>query len=300
MVIRTEGPVTWVDVDGETVRCTLRGRLKRGGPDAQDRTTRAVVIGDVVAVTRQAADAGVIASVAPRRSELSRPGFHGLVHVMAANLDQLVIVVAARQPAFSPHLVERFLVAARHGRMKAVLVVNKCDLAEASEIQAAIPTSWWSEMPVVLTSAATGQGLEPLRALLQPRVSVFAGVSGVGKTSLVNLLFPRLPAGTGRMARPTAARPDPKGRHTTSSSCLYPLPGGGYLGDLPGIRQLELFEHREDAVAEVFPEIEAAARRCRFRDCTHGPEPGCGVRAAMDHGEIAPERFQSYLRLRRT
>jgi len=286
LVTRQDGPRFWVETEGREVACILRGRLRQ----EQARASSPAVIGDRVLLRVARDGTAVIEAVEPRRSELSRPGPRG-IHVMAANVDLLVIVQAARQPPFQRRLVERFLATAHRGRMEAVVVVNKCDLEREEVIR-----GWLSpleEVPVLLTSAADRRGIEALRALLRARISVLAGKSGTGKSSLLNAMYPGFAVRTGAVSEKLN-----KGRHTTTASRLYPLPGGGYLADTPGIRTLGLFAD-DQAVSGVFPEISAAAEGCRFRDCTHSHEAACAVKAAVDGGEIDADRYRNYLRLAR-
>jgi ribosome biogenesis GTPase / thiamine phosphate phosphatase len=290
LVIRNDGPRFWVALNGIEVPCVLRGRLKR----EQQRVTSLVVVGDQVAVTLGPDGSGVVEAVAPRRTELSRPGFHGYVHVMAANVDQLVIVQAAQQPRFKLHLAERFQVIARRGRMDAVVVVNKCDLEHEATIRSWVAPLAQAGVGVLLTSTADGRGIAELRDLLRGRVSVLAGQSGVGKSSLVNAIYGEALARTSWVSESST-----KGRHTTTSSRLYALPDGGYLVDTPGIRALEMFDDdaEEDAASALFPEITRAAEGCKFRNCSHSHEPHCAVKAAVARGEIRKDRYEHYLRL---
>jgi ribosome biogenesis GTPase / thiamine phosphate phosphatase len=290
IVTRNDGPRFWVDLGQSEVPCVLRGKLKR----EHQRVTSLVVVGDSVTVETQPDGTGVVSDLAPRRSELSRPGFHGYVHVMAANVDRLVIVQAAQQPRFKLHLVERFLAMARRGRMEAVAVVNKCDLENPATVEAWVAPLRSAGVKVVLTSTTTGQGIAEIRQLLQGSISVLAGQSGVGKSSLVNAVFPEAMVRTSAVSEVTT-----KGRHTTTASWRYPLPGGGYLVDTPGIRTLELFEDAADqeSISDVFPEINEAAAGCKFSDCTHTHEPRCAVKAAVNLGVIDQQRYHNYLRM---
>lgn len=289
IVIRNDGPRFWVRLDGNEVPCSLRGKLKK----EHQRVTSLVVVGDQVAVDLQPDATGVISQILPRRSELSRPGFHGYIHVIAANVDQVVIVQAVRQPSFRLGLVDRFLAIARRGKMGAIVVVNKCDLEDDRLIHAWTAPLEPSGIPLVLTSAESGRGIAELRSLLEGKVSVLAGQSGVGKSSLLNALYPEASARTTDVSQFTS-----KGRHTTTASRLYALPGGGYLVDTPGIRTLEMHDDDEpENPADLFPEIAGEAPGCKFRDCTHSHEPGCAVKQAVARGSIHPERYRSYLRL---
>jgi ribosome biogenesis GTPase len=289
IVTRNDGPRFWVEIDGGEVPCGLRGKLKK----RQLRATSILAVGDKVACERQSDGSGMIEEVLPRRSELSRPGFHGYTHVMAANVDQLVIVQAAQQPTFRMGLVDRFLATASRGRMGALVVVNKCDLEHPATIASWVAPLTAVGIEVILASTVTGQGVAALRDRLDGRISVLAGQSGVGKSSLVNAVFAQTQAHT------TAISDwNQKGRHTTTSSRLYPLPGGGYLADTPGIRELALFDDDEAAVDEAFPEITSAAVGCKFRDCTHDHEPGCAVKRLVDNGTIDAGRYRSFLRMK--
>ncbi|HWI64643.1 MAG TPA: ribosome small subunit-dependent GTPase A [Symbiobacteriaceae bacterium] len=290
LIVRNDGPRMWVQIGSEEIPCVLRGRLKR---EAQ-RVTSLVVVGDEVEISRQPDGTGVIETIKPRRSELSRMGFHGYVHVIAANVDQLLFVGAAQQPHFKLHLAERFMAIARRGRMEAVVVVSKIDLEHENTIRAWTAPLVQAGVKVVLTSIKTGEGLEELRSLLSGKVSVLAGQSGVGKSSLINALFP----GTGIKTNDVSAASS-KGRHTTTSSRLYPLPDGGYLVDTPGIKTLELMEEDtdDDAVDDLFPEVSAAASGCKFRDCSHSHEPGCAVKQAVARGQIRQDRYRNFLRM---
>ncbi|HEY3368400.1 MAG TPA: ribosome small subunit-dependent GTPase A [Symbiobacteriaceae bacterium] len=295
IVIRNDGPRFWVDLGHETlgnqeIPCGLRGKLKR----EHQRVTSIVVVGDRVQVERTPDGGGMIDAVEPRKSELSRPGFHGYVHVMAANVDQLIIVGAAQQPRFKLHLVERFMRIANRGHMAVVVVINKCDLEHEATIRSWVVPLLGTGVPVILTSTLDGRGVEELRALLQGRISVLAGQSGVGKSSLVNWLYPEAMVRTNAVSDASN-----KGRHTTTSSRLYGLPGGGYLVDTPGIKELTLFEddEEEESAIDIYPEITTAAAGCKFRDCTHSHEPNCAVKAAVARGDIRPERYHNFLRM---
>lgn len=289
LVTRVEGARFWVELDGVEIPCVLRGRMRK----RQQRESSLVVVGDRVLVRRLPDSSGVIEEGLPRRSELARPGFRGRTRVMAANLDQLVIVQSAHQPDFRRRLVERFLATARRGGMRPLVVVNKCDLEDPRVVETWVAPLAASGVEIILTSAVDGRGLAELGRRLAGRLSALAGQSGVGKTSLVTAMFPAYSLRTAEVNDWTG-----KGRHTTTASRLYPLPDGGYLADTPGIRELGLFEDTEDDVAGVFPEIEGLAAGCKFRDCTHTHEPKCAVRAAVERGEIDEDRYRNYVRMR--
>ncbi len=291
VVVRAEGAGFWVDLGREEILCGLRGRMKK----KQLRVSSLVVVGDEVIVQRLPEGGGVIEDRLPRRTELVRPGFRGLPHVIAANLDQLVIVVSAHQPDFKRRLAERFLATAAHAGLEALVVLNKCDLEEQRVLATWVEPLVANGVEVLLASAYDGRGTSELRERLEGRVSGLAGQSGVGKSSLLNAMYPAY-----RIRTNVVSEDSGKGRHTTTSSRLYPLPGGGYLADTPGIRSLGLFDEvAEEGLGGVFPEIEAAAAGCRFRDCSHTHEPRCAVKEAVERGEIDEDRYRNYVRLRR-
>jgi ribosome biogenesis GTPase len=287
MVVGIAGPTHQVLVGGREVTCSLRGRLRK----ERRRVTSIAVIGDRVEVALGVDGAGAIESVEPRRTELSRPGFEGRTRVVAANLDQLVVVHSAHKPDFNRHLVERFLAVARRGGMDGLLVVNKCDLEAAETIDAWVAPLVDQGFPVLRTAAKAGIGIEALRAALAGRISAFVGHSGVGKSTLLNAIDPGLRLRTGAVGLTG------KGRHVTSASRLYPLAAGGYIADTPGIRELGMFEADKEELDEVFPEIAALAPGCRFRGCSHSHEPDCAVKAAVESGVIDEGRYRHFLKL---
>lgn len=288
-MVGVDGPVFWVNTGDREIPCTMRGRLRK----QREEAAGLLVIGDTVSLRLLPDGTGRVEERAPRRTELARTvNFRGMKHVIAANLDLLVVVQAAHQPNFRRTLTERFLAIARRAAMDALVVVNKCDLEETAVIRQWVKPLVDSGVPVLLTSAVTGTGLEELRSVLAGKASVLAGQSGVGKSTLVNALYPEFGARVGAVS----VRHQ-KGRHTTSAGRLYRLPDGGYLADTPGLRELALFDDAEDQVAEVFPEIQEAARGCKFRDCSHTHEPNCAVKEAVERGEIDRGRYESYVRM---
>ncbi len=290
IVTRVEGPGLWVDLDQGEIWCVLRGRLKK----QQIRVSSPVVIGDRVSIEVDSSGTGAVVALEPRASELARPGYRGVRNVVAANLDGLIIVTSAHQPPFKRRLVDRFLVTARRGAMEPLLVVNKCDLEQEPVIRAWTQPLVDAGVKVILTSAVNALGVEDLRQAISGRLSALAGQSGVGKSSLVTAMLPHTAIRTAEVS----ARSH-KGRHTTTASRLYRLPGGGYLADTPGIRSLALFDDDHEEAVAVFPEIVALASGCRFRDCSHTHEPECAVKAAVSAGALAGATYDSYVHVRR-
>jgi len=298
-----------VRVGGEVLECELRGALRgRAGGSV-------VVAGDEVWVTATGPRKGAIEAVRPRRTKLARlappPGGPGdrdapaREKVLAANVDRLLVVVAARDPEYKLGFIDRLLVAAAKGGLEPVVVWNKVDLAESDrdlrarlESDAALYRGLG--VPALLVSARRGDGIEALRAALDGRIAVLAGPSGAGKSSLANALQPGLKLRTGEVSASTR-----KGRHVTTRVSLLPLDSGGYLVDTPGVRAFGFYDVSPDELSSFFPEFARHAVRCRFPDCKHGVEPACAVRAAVESGGggggggggVDRRRYESYRRI---
>jgi ribosome biogenesis GTPase len=279
--------------DGAQLECRLRGRVKqeRGNSDL-------VVIGDRVAVATLGDGEGMIESVEPRRTRFSRrqPGPRGSwkEDMIVANLDQVLIVFACADPMPHLRMVDRFLVVAEHNEVEAVVVANKVDLVGLTGARAIFAGYEAIGYPVHYVSAREGVGLEELADRLIGRVSVVTGPTGVGKSTLLNAIQPGLRIRTGVVSEALQ-----KGRHTTTSAELHTLtaPGGGYVADTPGLRELGLWHVPPEQLAWCFPEMRAHLADCGFNDCRHLSEPRCAVRAAVAAGGISEARYDSYRRL---
>lgn len=289
IVVCREGQHFRVHIGDREVICRLRGKKwDRNLPQRQ------IVIGDEVKIVGSSSDSWFIQDVTPRRSELVRPGSRGKLQPIAANMDQLVIVQSLREPNFKQQVVERLIALARRGRLGVLVVLSKCDLMDDDALNAVVQLIEETRVPVIPASVKTGQGLDQVRHHLIGQKSVVYGQSGVGKSSLLNALYPGL-----NLRTSTVSQSNEKGRHTTTASRLFTLPEGGFLADTPGIRSLPLFDDQEDDVAEVFPEIQAAAIACRFRNCSHTHEPDCAVKSAVQTGAIDARRLRSYHHMQR-
>ncbi len=290
-IIRSQSGFLWVETEEGVLVSRLRGRLKKGR-----QGTDIAAVGDLVEVSRQPDGTGAIEAVHERQRSLVRlaPTARGeYQQVILANLDQLVLVFACASPAPRLRMLDRFLVIAERQGIPAMIVANKVDLVgldAAREMFDLYPPLGY---PVVFTSAATGQGVDDLQEHLLDKVSALAGPSGVGKTSLLNAVQPELGLKVREVSQSTE-----KGRHTTHVRQLYPLDGGGYLADLPGLRTLALWDVEPEELDGYFREIAPLVSECQFNDCTHQNEPGCAVIAAVEQGAVRPERYESYLRLR--
>jgi ribosome biogenesis GTPase len=278
-----------VDVGPEVVFCQKRGRLRHGA-----RETTAVAVGDEVRVQRNQDGTGLIVERLPRRSVLSRinVGRPGVEQVIAANVDQLVVVVSTEDPPLRERLIDRYLVAAHKGGLAPLLCVNKIDLADPEAIYGRIRLYEGLGYPIVVTSVTLPHGIGDLRAALAGRTSVFSGPSGGGKSSLLNALEPGLGLRVGEVSSRTH-----KGGHTTTSARLYRLADGAYVVDTPGLRELNIWDLLPEEVDRYFVEFQGRAAHCRFRSCRHLHEPGCAIRMAVEAGEIAASRYESYQRL---
>ncbi|MCC5887849.1 MAG: ribosome small subunit-dependent GTPase A [Gammaproteobacteria bacterium] len=284
--LRSEVEVATLSTRGEPserLRCFQRSRSIE------------VVTGDRVLIERdpEHPERGVINEVQPRRSLLQRRNRSGVVQTICANLDLLLITIA---PDPQPHadLVDRYLVAAELDDLKAAVVLNKCDLAAAGapDILSLIDLYESLGIPVFRCSAVAGIGLDALRDLIGERTAALVGQSGVGKSSLLNALLPEAAAEVGTLTG-NRSRGHGRGRHTTSTVRLYPI-AGGVIIDSPGIRELTPEVTDRSRLITGFPEIDLAARRCRFRNCRHDREPDCGVSEALAAGHIDGRRWRSY------
>lgn len=295
--------------NGSLIEAVLRGRLKqernapphqlRSGGVARSRLPHRVVAGDRVVVTPEEGETTVVEEVLPRRSELVRsaPGGRGQ-KIIAANVDQVAVVVALHRPVLRPDLLDRFLLLAELCNLGSLVVLNKTDLASnPSEADEAVSSlrERYSEAgyPVIATSTETGEGLPGLVEALTARVTVLAGPSGVGKSTLLNAIAPGLSLRTGEVSRRRGS-----GRHTTVSARLLPLPFGGWVVDTPGFSDLGLDGVDPHDLAQAFPEMRALAPECRFRRCSHTHEPGCAVTEAEGRGDLHPGRLETYRSLR--
>lgn len=292
-VRKAAGGVYEVELDeGGVVAATLRGRLK-----LEQRTGDRVVAGDRVQVARHADGSATIEAVEERRSELARraPGKGARrAKVIVANVDRVVIVVAAAQPEPRLRMLDRFLVLAEANDLPATIVVNKVDLVGPDEARRRFAIYEAAGYPVIYTSTVDGTGIDVLRERLCGETSVLTGPSGVGKSSLLNAVEPGLGLRTAEISAAVG-----KGRHTTVTAELIPLRCGGYVADTPGLRELGLWGVDREKLDAYFPEFRPYLGECRFgHGCSHIHEPGCAVREAVEAGEIPAERYESYRTLR--
>lgn len=274
--------------NGDVVVASLRGRVKH---EAQQK----LAVGDRVTLANDGAGATVITGILPRSSQLSRRSPSGAIgeRIVAANVDQVVVVFAMVQPEPNEAMLDRFLVIAEANDLAARIVINKIDLASREAAVARFEGYARIGYPVHYTSRVTGAGLDELHDALRGRTSVLSGPSGVGKSSLMNAMYPGLDLRVAEISESVN-----KGRHTTVGAFMHPLPDGGFVVDTPGLRELGLWGLPSAALDQCFPEFRDALGSCRFADCRHLAEPGCAVREALASGQISPTRYESYAKLR--
>ena len=297
--------------DGSVVEASLRGRVKKSNAGrradgslrrdtvASAAETLKLAVGDHVMLQHDpASHAWAIGEILPRRSRLARraPGGGQGERIVAANVDQVVVVFAAASPEPHPRMLDRFLVIAEANELAARVVINKVELVGGADAA----RGRWRDYeragyPLHYTSAKRGEGLDVLHGALAGVVSVLTGPSGVGKSSLLNAIFPGLDLRVGEISESVN-----KGRHTTVGAYLHPLPGdrGGYVADTPGLREIGMWALAPESLDVCFPELRPYLAHCRFADCRHGVEPDCAVRAAVKAGEVSVRRYESFLKLR--
>jgi ribosome biogenesis GTPase len=282
VVIRHGATLGIEDVKGRIIQCQTRQHI--GHP----------VCGDRVVWQSTGESAGVVTALLPRSSVLSRPDYSGREKPLAANLTQLVVVLAP-MPEPSGYLLDQYLVTAELIRVKPLIAINKIDLLETHGLDGFLDDFAHYRAigyPLVQVSAKREHGLDQLIERLNHETSILVGQSGVGKSSLINTLLPDLEVETGRLSEATGL-----GRHTTSTATLYKLPQGGELIDSPGVRSFRLTELTREELEQGFPEFQPYLGQCRFHNCSHDHEPDCAIRAAVEAGEIAPQRLINFLRL---
>jgi ribosome biogenesis GTPase len=306
--------------DGVSYLCTLRGRLRRQRPapritpgSINPRASKGVrhgatltasaietpaliriAPGDHVVISPLPGGEGVIEEVAPRRTALARARSEaGTEQTLLANADVAALVFATREPEPRFGLLDRYLALCEHAGVLAVICMNKVDLGATAELERTVAVYAGLGYPVIWTSATTGAGLDELRARITGHISLLTGPSGVGKSSLTNMLIPGATQRVGEISQATH-----KGRHTTTGARLLAFPGGGWLADSAGIRELGLWNVPASELSRCFVELRDLDGACLYEDCQHSAnEEGCAFREALEQGAITPERYASFERL---
>ncbi len=291
LIVRTQSGFYTVQVGQQLLTCQLRGRMKQG-----PRLGDIVAVGDRVQVEPETEIKGTITAVEPRSRQISRldPTPHGVYEqIIIANPDQAVFVYACASPSPKLGMLDRFLVIAEKQNVPILIVANKADLVSEAEAQALFGPYAEIGYDLLYISALKNEGIEAFRQRLAGKISLLAGPSGVGKSSLLNAIQPGLGLAVQAVSKGTG-----KGQHTTVVRELFPLLDGGYIADTPGLKALALWDIKPEELDAYFPEIRSLVADCGFSDCTHIHEPGCAVRRAVDAGRISARRYASYVRMR--
>lgn len=287
IVIRGHGKSFIVRCGGKDIPCEIRGRLKYGTANITP-----VAVGDDVEILLIADGAGIIEKVAERRSMFFRPAKLSDTkrQVIAANVSQLGIIVSSKNPTLKTGLIDRFLIAAEMGDLKPIIIVNKIDLGRP-EIADEIEKGYTDiKVPILFVSAETGESFTELNKILKNERTIFAGHSGVGKSTILNRLVPGLNIKVAEVSKYSD-----KGIHTTSSVEMYELPGGGFVVDSPGLKILRLWELKKVDLPYYYKEMEEFLNVCRYTGCSHIHEPDCAVKEALDKGQIPKFRYENYV-----
>ncbi len=291
LIIRTQSGFYTVETEEGFLVCQLRGRLKRGAREGD-----IAAIGDRVLITKIDNQTGVIEEIEPRDRMISRlaPTPRGEYRqIIIANPDQVVYVFACADPAPRIRMLDRLLVIAEEQKVPPIIVANKIDLVGIDTAKKIFNHYEKINYPVLYTSAKTGYANEQLHEDLTGKISALAGPSGAGKSSLLNAIQPGLGLEVKEVSQATG-----KGTHATVLSEMFPLHGGGYVADTPGLKALALWDIEPEELDGYFPEIRPLVADCQFSDCTHLHEPGCAVKEAVEQGEVHPQRYESYIRMR--
>ncbi len=290
-VIAVHGLLSHVHTDdGRQFACATRRILKTLTTEMR----HVVVAGDIVWFRPSSANEGIIERVEPRYGVLARMS-RGRQHIIAANVDQWLVVASAGEPHLKPHLIDRYLVCAEQASIDALVCINKIDLIDPIDLQPLVGVYSQMGYEVLLVSARTGFNIDRLRRRLSGRQTVLSGQSGVGKSSLLNAIEPGLDLRVGAVSEENE-----KGKHTTTTARVVPLSLGGYVVDTPGLRQFQLWDLIPAEVPGYFRDVRPFAGRCKFPDCTHTHERNCAVKDAVADGWLDARRYESMQQMQMT
>jgi ribosome biogenesis GTPase len=290
LIIKAQSGIFDVDLGDRVIPSKLRGRLTQGPMESD-----AAALGDRVRLRLLEDGAGAIEEIEERSRVLSRPapGRPDVEQVLVANPDLALFVFSCAEPDPNFRMLDRFLVVAEREHIPALICANKVDLVVLRSAKAEFGIYPKLGYPVLYTSATKGKGIRKLSKVLRGNITVMAGPSGVGKSSLLNAIQPELGLRTKEVSDWSG-----KGKHTTVVPELIPLEMGGYVADTPGLKAFGIWDVEADELDAYFPEMRDLVSDCAFSDCTHVHEPDCAIIAAVERGKISPERYDSYLRIR--
>ena len=295
IVIKSTG--SWYSVlspDGTLTECKLKGKFRISGI----RTTNPLAVGDQVGFhVLQEENAGLITKIFPRKNHIIRKAtkLSSESHILAANIDQAIIIVTLAKPRTSTGFIDRFLITAEAHHIPAIIIFNKIDLYDDDKMQALDDFKNMYEAAGYATfqvSALTGENTEQIKDILKEKTSLLAGHSGVGKSALINCIEPGLDLKTKPISKAHQ-----KGVHTTTYARMFKLSFGGFIIDTPGIKEFGLIDLKKSTLGERYPEMRALMHQCRYTNCTHLHEPGCAVKEAVQNGKLSKIRYDGYLRI---
>lgn len=288
-VLKVTRKIYDVAVGNTIIPCVVRGKLA-----VDDSEYCAVRAGDNAKVSISSDGQGVIEKILPRNSSLSRiiESRAYKEHIIATNIDQILIIMSTQKPSFKSGLLDRYLIIAEKNHIKAIICINKTDLVDKKDFEIYVDEYGKLGYPAFMTSALTGEGVDEFINILKQKVTLFVGYSGVGKSSLINIIEPNADIETQGVSSKTN-----KGLHTTSSVQLFPLSFGGFAGDTPGIRELGLWNILRKDLKLYYVEFHKYAHECQFVDCQHINEPACAVKKALESRHIFSERYENYLNI---
>lgn len=290
LVVEVYGSFYTVFHRSKYVSCTLRGKFRQ----TLSETHNPIAVGDRIKFSYADNKDGVIEELKPRRNKISRPTKWGLIkeRIIASNVDQIVAIVSTKQPTLKTGLIDRMILVAERENLKFVLCINKIDLIKGPEINDVMDTYRKLRYSIVASSAETGAGIDTLKNILKNKFSVFIGQSGVGKSSILNILQPGLNIKVREISNYSN-----KGKHTTSSVTAVPCDFGGFIADTPGFRDFGLWGIEKEELGFLYREFRRYADKCKFNPCFHVHEPHCAVKDALQRGAISEMRYNNYVRI---